>query len=101
MNPTLSSPYKVLHLHALNFISKAIKDHSSNPHVTVNIVDFNGSFLARVQDMIGANPIILVVIKVDLCPKGTKFNYVGDWVMEATVKKQLKLQWSQILVTTS
>lgn len=69
--------------------------------------------------MAGANPIILVVtkviilssksslfayfpfwllrlfmhhifIKVDLLPKGTDFNCVGDWVVEATMKKKLK-----------
>lgn len=27
-------------------------------------MDFNGSFLARVRDLAGANPIILVVTKV-------------------------------------
>ncbi|KAL1819985.1 hypothetical protein ACET3Z_014854 [Daucus carota] len=57
----------------------------------VDIVDFNGSFLARVRDLAGANPIILVVTKVDLLPKGTDFNCVGDWVVEATMKKKLKV----------
>ncbi|XP_057765984.1 putative nitric oxide synthase [Salvia miltiorrhiza] len=57
----------------------------------VDIVDFNGSFLARVRDHVGANPIILVVTKVDLLPKGTDFNCVGDWVVEATMKKKLNV----------
>ncbi|WOG95155.1 hypothetical protein DCAR_0414458 [Daucus carota subsp. sativus] len=57
----------------------------------VDIVDFNGSFLARVRDLAGANPIILVVTKVDLLPKGTDFNCVGDWVVEATMKKKLNV----------
>ncbi|XP_075647691.1 NO-associated protein 1, chloroplastic/mitochondrial [Castanea sativa] len=57
----------------------------------VDIVDFNGSFLARVRDLAGANPIILVVTKVDLLPKGTDFNCVGDWVVEATTKKKLNV----------
>lgn len=30
----------------------------------VDIVDFNGSFLTRVRDLVGANPIILVITKV-------------------------------------
>ncbi|KAL6530275.1 hypothetical protein OROHE_014628 [Orobanche hederae] len=55
----------------------------------VDIVDFNGSFLARIRDLAGANPIILVVTKVDLLPKGTDFDCVGDWVVEATLKKKL------------
>ncbi|KAL0304106.1 UNVERIFIED_CONTAM: putative nitric oxide synthase [Sesamum radiatum] len=57
----------------------------------VDVVDFNGSFLARVRDLAGANPIILVVTKVDLLPKGTDLNCVGDWVVEATVKKKLNV----------
>ncbi|XVE56394.1 hypothetical protein DITRI_Ditri04bG0005300 [Diplodiscus trichospermus] len=57
----------------------------------VDIVDFNGSFLSRVRDLIGSNPIILVVTKVDLLPKGTDFNCVGDWVVEATTKKKLNV----------
>ncbi|WCJ36469.1 P-loop containing nucleoside triphosphate hydrolases superfamily protein [Euphorbia peplus] len=57
----------------------------------VDIVDFNGSFLARVRDIVGANPIILVVTKVDLLPKETDLNCVGDWVAEATTKKKLNV----------
>ncbi|KAJ6848942.1 putative nitric oxide synthase isoform X1 [Iris pallida] len=57
----------------------------------VDIVDFNGSFLARIRDLAGANPIILVVTKVDLLPKGTDLNCIGDWVVEATLKKKLNV----------
>ncbi|KAL2545499.1 Uncharacterized protein Fot_14732 [Forsythia ovata] len=56
----------------------------------VDTVDFNGSFLAHVRDLAGANPMILVVTKVDLLPKRTALNCVGDWVVEATMKKRLK-----------
>ncbi|KAL6005598.1 hypothetical protein ACLOJK_006168 [Asimina triloba] len=57
----------------------------------VDIVDFNGSFLARVRDLAGANPIILVVTKVDLLPKDTDLNCIGDWVVDATTKKKLNV----------
>ncbi|KAL4557166.1 hypothetical protein LXL04_035338 [Taraxacum kok-saghyz] len=57
----------------------------------VDIVDFNGSFLAHVRDLAGANPIILVVTKVDLLPKGTDFDCIGDWVVEATMRKKLNV----------
>ncbi|EPS73812.1 nitric oxide associated 1, partial [Genlisea aurea] len=57
----------------------------------VDIVDFNGSFLARIRDIVGANPIILVITKVDLLPKGTDLNCVGDWVVESTMKKKLNV----------
>ena len=36
--------------------------------IQVDIVDFNGSFLARVRDFAGANPIILVITKVLVLP---------------------------------
>nr|POF25442.1 no-associated protein 1, chloroplastic/mitochondrial [Quercus suber] len=45
----------------------------------VDIVDFNGSFLARVSDLAGANPIILVI---------TKENNLH---IEATTKKKLNV----------
>lgn len=57
----------------------------------VDIVDFNGSFLARIRDLAGANPIILVVTKVDLLPKGTDFNCIGDWIVDATMRKKLNV----------
>ncbi|KZV41068.1 nitric oxide synthase [Dorcoceras hygrometricum] len=57
----------------------------------VDVVDFNGSFLSRIRDIAGSNPIILVVTKVDLLPKGTDLNCVGDWVVEATMKKKLNV----------
>ncbi|XP_052306076.1 NO-associated protein 1, chloroplastic/mitochondrial isoform X2 [Populus trichocarpa] len=57
----------------------------------VDVVDFNGSFLARLRDLVGANPIILVVTKVDLLPRDTDLNCVGDWVVEATTKKKLSV----------
>ncbi|KAH9312666.1 hypothetical protein KI387_027701 [Taxus chinensis] len=57
----------------------------------VDIVDFNGSFLTRVRDLVGANPIIMVATKVDLLPKGTDLNLVGDWLVEATMRKKLNV----------
>ncbi|KAK7341166.1 hypothetical protein VNO80_24091 [Phaseolus coccineus] len=57
----------------------------------VDIVDFNGSFLSRVRDLAGSNPIILVVTKVDLLPRDTDLNCVGDWVVEATMRKKLNV----------
>ncbi|CAJ2655095.1 putative nitric oxide synthase [Trifolium pratense] len=57
----------------------------------VDIVDFNGSFLSRVRDLVGANPIIMVVTKIDLLPRDTDLNCIGDWVVEATTKKKLNV----------
>ncbi|KAL1362480.1 hypothetical protein HN51_010729 [Arachis hypogaea] len=57
----------------------------------VDIVDFNGSFLSRVRDLAGANPIILVVTKIDLLPRDTDLNCVGDWIVEAITRKKLNV----------
>eukprot|EP00271_Cylindrocystis_brebissonii_P021544 TRINITY_DN7772_c0_g1_i1.p1 TRINITY_DN7772_c0_g1~~TRINITY_DN7772_c0_g1_i1.p1 ORF type:complete len:1044 (-),score=204.58 TRINITY_DN7772_c0_g1_i1:258-3389(-) len=57
----------------------------------VDIVDFNGSFLTRVRDLIGSNPIVLVVTKVDLLPEGTNMAAVGDWLISAITRKRLNV----------
>jgi nitric-oxide synthase len=67
-----------------------IKD-STKLFLQVDIVDFNGSFLTRVRDLIGANPIILVATKVDLLPKGTSLEAVGDWLTQATLARKLNV----------
>jgi nitric-oxide synthase len=91
--------------------------HSFGCYMQVDIVDFNGSFLARIRDFAGANPIVLVITKVnlapyqsskhychcccqptearsssqvDLLPRDTDLNCVGDWVVESVVRKKLK-----------
>ncbi|XP_040367450.1 NO-associated protein 1, chloroplastic/mitochondrial-like isoform X2 [Rosa chinensis] len=46
---------------------------------------------SMVDFWLGANPMILVITKVDLLAKGTDFNCIGDWVVEATVKKKLNV----------
>ncbi|CAM6112036.1 unnamed protein product [Calypogeia fissa] len=57
----------------------------------VDIVDFNGSFLNRVRDLVGANPIVLVLTKVDLLPLKTDLGALGDWLQEAIVRKKLNV----------
>ncbi|KAG6554501.1 hypothetical protein Mapa_003879 [Marchantia paleacea] len=57
----------------------------------VDIVDFNGSFLTRVRDLVGANPIIMVLTKCDLLPEGTDIAAVSDWLQEATLRKKLNV----------
>jgi nitric-oxide synthase len=64
---------------------------STKLFLQVDIVDFNGSFLTRVRDLIGANPIILVATKVDLLPKGTSLEAVADWLTQATLARKLNV----------
>eukprot|EP00850_Spirogloea_muscicola_P012814 SM000084S23150 [mRNA] locus=s84:473513:477453:+ [translate_table: standard] len=68
-----------------------LRDHKALIVKLVDIVDFNGSFLSRVRELVGANPIILVVTKVDLLPLGTLLAVVGDWVVDAISRKKLNV----------
>lgn len=45
----------------------------------VDLTDVAGSFLARVRDMIGGNPVILLGTKTDLLPKGTSVDEACQW----------------------
>jgi len=48
----------------------------------VDLTDVTGSFLPRVRDLVGGNPIILVGTKADLLPKGTDDAHVEGWLFE-------------------
>jgi len=51
----------------------------------VDATDFHGSFLNRVRDVVGGNPILLVLTKVDLLPKDTDLDALEDWVYHEVV----------------
>ena len=55
----------------------------------VDILDINGSFLSRVRDIVGSNPIILIATKSDLLPKGTDMRNVLDWLQSIADRKRL------------
>ncbi|GJP82281.1 hypothetical protein CLOP_g12516 [Closterium sp. NIES-67] len=57
----------------------------------VDLVDFSGSFLSRIRDIVGPNPIVLVITKVDLVPEGTHMEPLADWVLSAVAKKKLNV----------
>lgn len=58
----------------------------------VDATDFHGSFLNKVRDIVGANPILLVLTKVDLLPRGTDLDALKAWVeTEVTGKRKLTL----------
>ncbi len=46
----------------------------------VDVTDVHGSFLPRVRDLVGGNPIVLIGTKADLLPKGTRDDDVLDWL---------------------
>ena len=54
----------------------------------VDATDFHGSFLNRVRDVVGANPILLVLTKIDLLPRGTDAEKLKDLVFDEVVEKR-------------
>lgn len=58
----------------------------------VDVTDFHGSFLNRVRDVVGANPILLVLTKCDLLPAGTDLALLKEWArQEVEVRRRLTL----------
>lgn len=53
----------------------------------VDLYDFEGSLISGLQRFVGNNPVLLVVNKIDLLPKGMNMNRVRNWV-----QKQAKAQ---------
>ena len=47
---------------------------------------FSGFWLLVLNDCVSYT----LLCQVDLLPKGTDLNCIGDWVVEATTKKKLK-----------
>lgn len=52
--------------------------------LVVDALDASGSFLPRLRDAVGANPVLLCVTKADLLPRGTDAADLASW-LEAEV----------------
>lgn len=55
----------------------------------MDILDTSGSFISRVRNLIGANPVFVVATKVDLLPKGTDKEQVLRWLEDFVAFKKL------------
>lgn len=53
----------------------------------VDLYDFEGSLISGLQRFVGNNPVLLVVNKIDLLPKGLNMNRIRNWV-QRTAKEQ-------------
>lgn len=58
----------------------------------LDIFDFDGSLIPGLSRLVGNNPVLLVVNKVDLLPKGISLGKLQNWV-----KRQLSLQDVKVL----
>ncbi|MFD0715038.1 ribosome biogenesis GTPase YqeH [Paenibacillus sp. GCM10027626] len=48
----------------------------------VDLFDFEGSIISGLQRFVGSNPVLLVVNKIDLLPRGTNYNRLRNWVQK-------------------
>lgn len=70
----------------------AIREKKALVVKVVDATDFHGSFLNKVRDVVGGNPILLVLTKVDLLPKDTNLEALREWVThEAVTVRRLTL----------
>lgn len=56
----------------------------------VDLFDFEGSLISGLQRFVGNNPVLLVVNKVDLLPKGMNLNRLRNWVQRQAKEQGLK-----------
>lgn len=56
----------------------------------VDLFDFEGSLISGLQRFVGNNPVLLVVNKVDLLPKGLNMNRLRNWVQRQAKEQGLK-----------
>ena len=66
----------------------------------VDLSDVSGSFLPRVRDLIGPNPVLLIGTKADLLPKGTEQDKVLEW-MACVLAARLNVLDAQLLSAKS
>ncbi|OXM17430.1 ribosome biogenesis GTPase YqeH [Paenibacillus herberti] len=56
----------------------------------VDLFDFEGSLISGLQRFVGNNPVLLVVNKIDLLPKGTNYNRLRNWVQRQAKAQGLR-----------
>eukprot|EP00884_Botryococcus_braunii_P017452 jgi/Botrbrau1/4390/Bobra.105_2s0036.1 len=70
---------------------EGIKQQKALVILLVDLLDASGSFLGRIRNLIGANPVILVGTKADLLPRGTDLNAVKEWLEATALHKRLRV----------
>lgn len=57
----------------------------------VDLFDFEGSIIPGLQRFVGNNPVLLVVNKIDLLPRGINTNRLRNWVQKQAKAQGIKL----------
>jgi nitric-oxide synthase len=68
-----------------------LRDRHALVVLLVDAVDFSGSFLPRLRDAVGRNPVLLVVTKADLLPSGTDERALEKWLEAEVAHRRLAL----------
>jgi nitric-oxide synthase, plant len=55
----------------------------------IDVLDASGSFLSRIRNLVGSNPVIVVATKADLLPQGTDERRVKMWLEDFIAFKKL------------
>ncbi|CAG9465946.1 unnamed protein product [Pedinophyceae sp. YPF-701] len=59
--------------------------------MVVDLLDAQGSFMGKVRDLVGPNPLLLVGTKADLLPRGTDLREVSEWLLDLAEAKGLQV----------
>ncbi|MEW5318490.1 MAG: hypothetical protein WDW38_009708 [Sanguina aurantia] len=68
-----------------------VKDKKALVIMLVDLLDAAGSLMAKVRDIVGSNPIILVGTKMDLLPTGCLPKDVAEWLSDSAARKKMNL----------
>ena len=70
---------------------KPIREKKALVVKVVDATDFHGSFLKKVRDVVGGNPIVLVVTKIDLLGNAVDHDALERWVAKEAETRRLTL----------
>lgn len=57
----------------------------------MDVLDFNGSYVRNIREIVGPNPVIVIGTKIDLLPPKTDLERVEGWLRYALKKKKFKV----------
>lgn len=69
----------------------ALRERNVLVILLVDATDFSASFLPRLRDCVGRNPVLLVVTKADLLPRGTDELALATWIEDEVGYRRLTL----------
>jgi hypothetical protein len=68
---------------------QGIRDTKAVCVMMIDVLDASGSFLGRLRNIVGSNPVIVIATKADLLPKGTDLEQVRKWLEDFIEWKRL------------